>query len=78
MWSRTGFSAIGAGIGALIGSVAVDLVAHEYGWAGAGLGGLIGVYVGYWIFDQRTSPDHCRTIWPALLRVVCTAVLRDS
>lgn len=58
MWSRTGFGSIGAGIGALIGAIAVDLVVREYGWAGAAFGALIGVYVGHLVFDKRTLPEH--------------------
>jgi hypothetical protein len=42
MRSRTAFGAIGPGIGALIESITVDLVADGYGCAGAGIGGLIG------------------------------------
>jgi hypothetical protein len=52
---RVLYAGIAAGTGALIGSIVVDVFWPNYGWAGAGLGALIGCNVGYWIADKRGS-----------------------
>jgi hypothetical protein len=50
--NKTWYGAIAAGTGAVIGTMLCETLTPEYGWVGAGLGAVTGVYVGYWLYDR--------------------------
>lgn len=50
---RTMIVSISAGVGALAGAALANVFWSDYGWAGAGLGALIGCSLGYRIADIR-------------------------